>query len=543
MRLAHAFHATLGNGTTIESHAGSKMKPETFFLPDTAQTAPSVRAGLLGLGLLAILALLIYWPTAWSMVEIWSRSDTFAHGYLVLPVVLWLIWQERNALASMRAKPMPSAALMIGVAGFLWLAAQLSSVVSLGQFALVIMLQCSALALLGSDVCRRLALPLLFLFFAVPFGEFLLPTLIDRTADASVVLLKVSGVPVYREGNHLHIPTGQWAVVEACSGLRYLIASLFGGMIYAYVRYQSRWRRVAFIAASIGVPIIANWLRAYGIIMLGHHTNNRLGVSVDHLIYGWLFFGVVMLLLFWVGSFWAEDPHSAKHSTSPEGVATGAAGSALPIWRTAAVCLAVIGIWPIALHALDSRNVSAAAELHALAGTSGWQGTESMHGKWTPHFVGAHAELIQRFERDGQPVELYIAYYRNQQQGSELIASKNQLVYANDKIWRLLEQGVHSQPWRSNTVRAQSVVLRGNDQTLKVRELYWIDGRYTGSKYAAKALVALSRLTGRGDDSAAIVISTFESGKGPGADEVLDRFSADMSTSIDAALTRARENR
>ena len=78
------------------------------------------------------------------------------------------------------------------------------------------------------------------------------------------------------------------------------------GTIYVAVAYRSTLRRALFIVASILVPIVANWLRAYMIIMLGHLSNNKIAVGVDHIIYGWIFFGVVMMLLFWVGSFWQE---------------------------------------------------------------------------------------------------------------------------------------------------------------------------------------------------------------------------------------------
>ena len=127
------------------------------------------------------------------------------------------------------------------------------------------------------------------------------------TADFTVAAIKASGVPVYREGNNLLIPSGRWSIVEACSGIRYLIASLMVGSLYAYLSYRSPVRRVLFIAASFIVPIIANWLRAYMIVMLGHLSNNTIAVGVDHLIYGWVFFGIVMALLFWVGSRWRED--------------------------------------------------------------------------------------------------------------------------------------------------------------------------------------------------------------------------------------------
>ena len=141
----------------------------------------------------------------------------------------------------------------------------------------------------------------------MPLGEVLVPTLMDWTATFTVAALRASGVPVYQEGNFLVIPSGMWSIVEACSGLRYLIASLMVGCLYAYLSYRSPGRRVAFIAASLVLPIFANWLRAYMIVMLGHLSNNRLAVGVDHLIYGWIFFGLVMVLLLWIGSRWRED--------------------------------------------------------------------------------------------------------------------------------------------------------------------------------------------------------------------------------------------
>ena len=39
--------------------------------------------------LLAIFAL--YWPTLHSMAAIWWRSETFAHGFLVVPIFLFLV--------------------------------------------------------------------------------------------------------------------------------------------------------------------------------------------------------------------------------------------------------------------------------------------------------------------------------------------------------------------------------------------------------------------------------------------------------------------
>ncbi|UUZ51375.1 exosortase [Massilia sp. B-10] len=110
-----------------------------------------------------------------------------------------------------------------------------------------------------------------------------------------------------RNGTHFELPTGNWSVVEACSGVRYLISSVTIGCLYAYLTYRSKLRRAVFIAASIVVPVIANGLRAYMIVMIGHTSNMALATGVDHLIYGWIFFGIVMFIMFWIGSYWRQD--------------------------------------------------------------------------------------------------------------------------------------------------------------------------------------------------------------------------------------------
>ncbi len=102
-------------------------------------------------------------------------------------------------------------------------------------------------------------------------------------------------------------------MVEGCSGLRYLIASITLGVLYAYLTYRSWKRRLLFSIAAMIVPIFANSGRAYMIVMIAHLSDMKLALGVDHYIYGWVFFGIVMLLLFWIGSFWREDdqPESA----------------------------------------------------------------------------------------------------------------------------------------------------------------------------------------------------------------------------------------
>jgi hypothetical protein len=105
-------------------------------------------------------------------------------------------------------------------------------------------------------VVRTYAFPIGFLFFMVPFGEFLFPTMMQWTADFIIWAVRASGVPVYAEGFLLVIPSGRWQVVEGCSGVRYLMASIVVGSLYAYLNYRSTQKRLLFVAASIVMPVL-----------------------------------------------------------------------------------------------------------------------------------------------------------------------------------------------------------------------------------------------------------------------------------------------
>jgi exosortase A len=251
----------------------------------------------------AVLApFLIYAATARSIVAIWNSSETFAHGYVILPISLWLIWKRRATLMQMSPQPYWPALLSLAVCGFGWLLAEMGDVQVVRQYAFAAMLPLTVVTVCGLRISWAIAFPLAYVLLAVPFGEVFIDPLINLTADFTVWALQMTGIPVLRDGTNFSIPTGNWSVVEACSGVRYLIASFTLGCLYAYLTYRSRKRQLLFVLVSILVPIVANGLRAYMIVMIGHLSGMELATGVDHIIYGWLFFGLVMFIMFWLGS-------------------------------------------------------------------------------------------------------------------------------------------------------------------------------------------------------------------------------------------------
>jgi len=233
--------------------------------PGQANAAGDAPARRLHLAVLAVgLLWLLFWygDTFMAMVHIWDRSETFAHGFVIAPISAWLVWRRRHFIRNLPIEP-SLLGVVLGVgAGFAWLLGELASVDAVSQFAVVGMLVAFVWAVMGTAVIRTYAFPIGFLFFMVPFGEFMFPSMMDWTANFIIWAVRASGVPVYAEGYNLVIPSGRWEVVEGCSGVRYLMASVVVGSLFAYLNYTSTRRRLIFVAASIVLPVFANWLRA-----------------------------------------------------------------------------------------------------------------------------------------------------------------------------------------------------------------------------------------------------------------------------------------
>ena len=499
------------------------------------------------LTLATITAILVgYHETTWSMVSIWERSDTFAHGFLIFPFSAYLIWGQRTYLRTLCLQPNPVALSVLGLLGFSWLLATLASVQVFAQFFLIAMIPATVWAILGNRIVWAIAFPLAYLLLAVPFGEALIPPLIDFTADFTVKALQLTGIPVYREGSFFSIPSGNWSVVEACSGLRYLIASFTLGTLYAYMTYRSLVRRLVFIALSLIVPIIANGIRAYMIVMTGHLSDMRMAVGFDHLIYGWVFFGFVMLLLFWIGSLWREDDSEYDNS-----VAVSRSGRSLnpdmkvslkSMVLTAGAVLIIVFIWPVSaayLGNIPSHSTEPVIEIPGLSAK--WEMGTTPTSDWRPQYVGVAAQLLQNYRNNDRMVDLYVSYYRNQQQGTELINSQNLLVAETGSNWHIIRENTRIISLGSRQETINQNQLQSPSTKLLIWRWYWLGEEKTANPYLAKAILAKNKLLGRGDDGAEIIIATRYEETPDEAVPVLQGFLDDMMPTITKGLQNAWE--
>ena len=492
----------------------------------------------IALGIGSILAL--YWNTAYSIGFTWWDSTAFSHGFLILPIVGYLIWGHRKRLCRLIPRPSPLGLAAVSLGSAVWLVGETAGVQLVQQVALVFVLQSLVLAVLGWRVTAVIAFPLFYLLFGVPFGTFLIAPLQDVTAAFVVRFLQLIGMPVHLDGIFIHIPSGSFEVAEACAGLRFLITSVALGVIFAHEFYRQLWRRALFIVLSIVVPIIANGFRATGLVLLAHYSNYELAAGADHLTYGLIFLSLVLFCLLAVGYSFRE-PYRDPAKDRAEAVvlaetglaARGRPGLSLPA-AAAGTVLIVAASWAYAAQ-IEGRAGAAPASFAPVA-FEGWQAVPPAHPDWKPSFANASQEFLHGYSDGAAQVDIYVAYFTRQQQGQEVINFLNSVTGAAP--WRRAGGGTGETALHGGPVAYNYERMVSGSRGRVVRYWYWVDGRLIASPYVSKLLEVKAKLIG-GEQAAAVVAVAADYGDSPReANETLERFLR-QAWPLDRLLTRA----
>jgi len=465
-------------------------------------------------------ALVAFHETVVGLVGIWARSDTFGHGFLIPLISAFLVWRRRHRLAAIT--PRPSAVGLVAVAGLsaVWFVARLGGVAVVEQFAFVGIVQALVLAIMGWRVVWALLFPLFFLIFMVPFGEFLIPPLQEVTADFVVWWLQLIGIPIFRDGIFLYIPSGAFEVAEACAGLRFLIAMVVLGLLFANVTYTQWWRRAVFLLLAVSIPIVANGFRALMIVLIAHWSDHTLAVGVDHIVFGWVFLTFVMVLVLGAGMLLRERGGDDEDTGPAPPPRRPASRTALAASTVAAVALLLTGpvyaMWRQA-HPPGPAAIDLALPEHA----DGWTLRGPASGAWRPVFHGADREDLVAYDDGETTVDVYIGYYRFQRQNAEVVNMTNTLFQPPPPEHLALDELVRpAPPWARVTDHSMQMVVDGRPLALRATQilsdrgerrlvlpLYWVNGEITQSRLEAKLLQVTAVLTGGSEAAAAIVLA------------------------------------
>jgi exosortase A len=470
---------------------------------------------LLGLGAVCgIAAIVIFSATVSSMVSSWTATETYTHGFLVLPSFLYMAWNRRKRLALLPSTPSLLGFVLVAVATLCWMFGRIAGVQLVQQLALVAVLQALVWAIFGARVARELLGPLALLFFAVPVGEGLVPALQDFTAFFAVRSLQLSGVPVLQQGRFITTTAGSWVVAEACSGVSYVIPAAMLGVVFCFFSYKRWSRHTTFMIAALAAPILVNGLRVYIIIMLAQlaerfpslsGVSNAVHQFWGHRLYGTIIFAVMMFVLFKVGSRWAELPSRlAPAGPAPEPLHQTGFASSRPVIVTAAAIVLFLSA-RIGADVVFGPVRAASVTPTAPSVTLPWRPVPGRLQRELPRFSGADLEIVQTYAAGENRAQVYIAYYGHQEEGSELISSENRL--ADEAVWSPASVTQRRAVIDGKETGVTETILQAlNDDRRVVWSWYWVGGEITTNPYWAKVLQARNRLLRRSDAGAGFVV-------------------------------------
>lgn len=439
------------------------------------------------------------------------QSDAYGHSWIVVLIAAWLVWRLRKPMLALQPAPnVWGLVLLAGIAMVWWLGYALE-IRTVQQLAFTAAVTGITWALLGTRVTWLLAFPLLYLFLTVSAWDVMIHPLQDATAWLSAYAVQALGVPLYREGHYLWIPAGQFLVDEECAGLRYFLAGMSIGTLYAYLSFDDLWRRSLFIGLTMLWALVMNVVRVSMVVYAGHLTNMQHAWIQDHGDMGWVLFGVALLLLFLAGAL-VQRLRPALHlrPVGTLGVSPGRGLHALALGSVAAAAL--VAAAPAGAQWLEARALAAGAQASPpqLPRVDGWEGPLLPPANWTPRFPAADAQDQAAYRSTAGSVYLYLGWYAYERGDAKLLYYRNQLF--ERRQWRLQSETRRSVALGGSEFAVREQVLR-DPVGGAIRVLwswYTVGGQATTSGLRAKLLGLRGILAG--DPQAAVTALAADSG-------------------------------
>jgi exosortase len=405
---------------TIHRSAGelnirSKTLKDSLGAPSTA----------LLVGVLVAVTIVAYWPACVALWRYWIDQPYLGgHGMLVAALAAWLLYRCRSRIDFKVARPAPWALLLLIPCSIAALIFWRAGVQALQLLMLPALMWLAVLSAFGFAVARTVAVPIGYLYFAMPAWNLLSTPLEHLTVWMVALLAPLMGLPAAVSGDLVYFPNGaKFVVTEACSGVGFLAQGLAVAALLGELETATFSRRMRLLGSMVLVALVTNWVRVLLLLAIGYVAGmNNVIVSRHHLQFGYVLFVIVLVAFVWVATRHALPEPAATPPSSTK--------SQLSIGYVVALLALVAG--PILVSGLIPRNghEASAAELRLPGGQNAWRGPlPALTDDWHPVFIGAHSQQHAVYQdASGHTVEAMAVGYPVQEQGRELINEGNSLL-------------------------------------------------------------------------------------------------------------------
>jgi hypothetical protein len=273
-----------------------------------------------------------------------------------------------------------------------------------------------------------------------------------------------------------------------------------------------------FILLCAAVAIIGNGLRAFLIILIGHLSDMKAAVGFDHLVYGWVFFSIIIAIIFIIGSYMSDPPETIKVKEENLNKRTKQKYPSI-IFIITTILLLSIG--PVFKYKYDSYLTQVTKEHNKNEQVSVNEISDVKTPRpWLPSFPDADKVYFSA-STDNAQVDEYIAEYFFESDDKEIISYKNEL-FNLDK-WSLktmtskvfINEKGESVPYNAYTI----VQMDGTERQIRV--IYNVGNSLAANRVYFKLLQLFNKITMADFGGKVIVISSNDK-RNPGM--ILDQY-------------------
>lgn len=469
----------------------------------TDRTATRVSfAFWLGITVFAVLMGYVFHGGLARMAREWHNPE-YGHSYFIPLISVYLIWQKRYVLRGIPWQRSWLGLCLVVIGLGLSVVGELSTLFVIVQYAFVITLIGAVLALTGWRVTKVLWAPLLFLLFMVPLPDFLYQQLSGRlqliSSELGASIIRAFGISVFVEGNVIDLGVYQLQVVEACNGLRYLFPLMTIAFIAAYFYRTSVWKRMVIFVSSIPIAIIMNSIRIGVIGLLVEYAGTNAAEGFLHFFEGWVVFMLCIAILLMEMTVLGRigpnpQPLSALFTIQSESAANRSIEISAPRLNAPfTTSLAVLAVAALLTSSVQGREESPLAReglINFPLRLGEWMGH---HDRLEQIYINAlkfdDYILVDYFDNEQNPINLYIAYYASQRKGQSAHSPRTCIPAGGWEITSLTTREIPSLETSEPPFKVNRLMIQRNRERQLV--YYWFKQRekLVTKEYAVKALL------------------------------------------------------
>ena len=252
--------------------------------------------------ILALVFGLLYYKAIAALIFDWSNDPNFSHGFLIPFVALYMVWYKKNELALIPQEPSKTGIFIIILGMLVHVAGNVGSELFLMRFSMIITLSGIIIYYYGFKMFRQVLIPVAYLIIMIPIPDILWNKIAFPlqlfAANISSQTISMLNIPVFREGNILHLANTSLEVVDACSGLRSLTSLIALTGVFAFLAPLSTFKKWILFFSAIPIAVAVNVIRLTITGGMAAWIGPETAHGFLHDMSGLIIFGAALLLVY-----------------------------------------------------------------------------------------------------------------------------------------------------------------------------------------------------------------------------------------------------